>query len=1718
MELETLEIFIEANTEKIQAQLEPLMPYFDKVFGNIERITGQSVNRTEKKMDVGDGVNNINKQFEQMQKMYEKNLEMMEKITSSSTANIEKGLTKGFQQSRKTVGKEVDALVKDINAKMGRAKAEQEKLAFLQAQRQDASSKGDTKNVVKYDGQVARAQEMMNKYQSQAKSMADSIKQEFKSLPTSLEAMSKEMQKNESVIESQKAKVRELTALYETQAKKVSKLSQPQLAKLYEKHGDTFAPGYQKEVKQAGFKFEDTKSSRKTNADIIKANKEIQKLISKNDALQRSYSEAEDRSRSLRSAVKGLNTELGKSSMVTGNAAMGMKKVGKGADGSKGLFSKFGGVFNRTSNNIAHGSRRMTTGMSGFTHRLSQMVKQAFVFSVIYKGLQLVSRGLGAALMSNDEFSNSLNQIKVNLLTAFYPIYTFVLPAINAMMRALASVTGQIAHFTAGLFGTTYTAAKQGASGLYQNIQAMNDSGNSADKNREKVKKLQRSLMGFDEINRIGLDDKNDDKLDNKNQGVNFNTPIPAMPDWIGKANSILRDFFKPFQDSWAKHGQTVIKAWKYALGEIIGLVQSIGKSFMDVWTNGTGEQFISNMLILLSTMLNLVGDITKGFRLAWDENERGTKLIQSLFNAFSGILELTNELTESFRGAWEENQVGVSIFANLLEILTNVNDTVTNLATGFKEAWAEGEVGQSIFSTLLTFVDSMLETLNKMTEATAKWAKKLDFTPLLKSIDGLLKSIEPLTRNVFDGIGWFYENILLPLAGFTITEVIPNFFDLLSGAIDVVNSVIEALKPLGKWLWDSFLQPMAEWTGGVVVDSLEGIGNGLKDISDWIDDNQDAVQAMATTIGLFFGAWEITKLLSFIQISGGVVAALQAITAATIGATTAKIADKIETVALTALYAKDFVIGLATGTAELIKQAAQFAIITGLKIADTAAQIGMTAATVAWNVVAGIAAGVTSVLAGAVALLTSPITLTVAAIGGLIAVGVLLYKNWDEIIAKATELGGWIGEKWDGVKSVTKETWDNVKSKTTEVWDNVSTKVKTKTTEAWTNTKDKWEGIKKSTTDNFEEVRRWTVDKWDKVKDKVSTAASNAKTNASTAWDNMKTNVSTYNETIKTNTDKAFNAVVGWATGLGGRIKSGIDSGVDKVKKGAKALATGFHEFPLKAVNAIKNGVAWVLEKVGAGKNKLGDNYPAPNYAQGTGYHPGGMALVNDGYGANYREAYQLPNGQQGIFPNQRNLMVDLPAGSSVLSGPRTASMMSGMPNYAGGIGKWIKKKWDNVKEFTGDVWDYMSNPSKLVEAGIQRTLSLKNAIEPALSISQGAIATSMDAATSFVKNKMEELFDSGDADTSVSGNPDMMGAMSYLADIASDVMKKFPGMRVSSGYRHGDPYSHGKRQAIDIAYGANMNGSSQYFEPANYAFNKFRDKVAYVITQGKVKDRVGISGQPATSQWVHWPDNDHYDHLHINGSIAQGQGGGGSPKGSGIERWRTSVIRSLNMNGLPANSAYINAWMRQIQTESGGNPKAIGGNDGLADGNAMGLLQTKPGTFNANKHKGFNDIFNGFHNMLAAMRYASRRYGSSGMLGVIGHGHGYAQGTPYLPEDQLAMIHKGEMIVPADFNPYNNMADYQTLQIPELFREEMKPVEYTYTPDKRDIGGGMNGATEGIVNAVMMALSMRDDNNQQQGTAEIILHVDQGVLGKVAINEINKITKQQGVTPIIQ
>lgn len=290
-------------------------------------------------------------------------------------------------------------------------------------------------------------------------------------------------------------------------------------------------------------------------------------------------------------------------------------------------------------------------------------------------------------------------------------------------------------------------------------------------------------------------------------------------------------------------------------------------------------------------------------------------------------------------------------------------------------------------------------------------------FRPVEESFENLKKSLNPFIDNVAENLKWFWDEILVPFGTWSISSLIPAFFNVLAGALDIINPIIDVFQEQGAWLWDRFLQPIASWTGGVIVDVLNGLANVLKSIGNWMKEHKTIVNAMTTVVVSFFAAWKLVELIGFIQMSGGIAGAFAKITKAIKACTLAKLIDKAETIYLTALYAKDFIVSVGKGTVELIKQAGQWTINTGLKIANTAAQVAMNVATGAWNVICGIATATTSAFGAAISFLTSPIGLVIIAIGAVIAIGVLLVKHWDEVKEKCGQVWDWIKDKFNQFK-----------------------------------------------------------------------------------------------------------------------------------------------------------------------------------------------------------------------------------------------------------------------------------------------------------------------------------------------------------------------------------------------------------------------------------------------------------------------------------------------------------------------------------------------------------------------------------------------------------------------------------------------------------------------------------------------------------------------------
>lgn len=280
-----------------------------------------------------------------------------------------------------------------------------------------------------------------------------------------------------------------------------------------------------------------------------------------------------------------------------------------------------------------------------------------------------------------------------------------------------------------------------------------------------------------------------------------------------------------------------------------------------------------------------------------------------------------------------------------------------------------------------------MFDPLKKALNDIMAPLRDINFTPLITALRNLRLACEPLVQSLFDGLKWLYDNVMVPFAKWTIEKALPAFLNLLSSCLKVLSPLIDSFKPLVLWLFNSFLKPLASWTGGVIVSVLNDVASALTKIGNWMTENKPIVSGITKVVVDFFAAWKVIQLLSFIQTSGGIAGAFTKITTAIKACTIAKLADNLATVKTTLLNAKDLVVGLAKSTAAWVAQ-------KWAMLANEAALEGMSTAQYALNL----------------AMEANPIGLVVTALAAL-AVGIYeVVKHWKQVKSV-------MGEVWDSMK-----------------------------------------------------------------------------------------------------------------------------------------------------------------------------------------------------------------------------------------------------------------------------------------------------------------------------------------------------------------------------------------------------------------------------------------------------------------------------------------------------------------------------------------------------------------------------------------------------------------------------------------------------------------------------------------------------------------------------
>ncbi|MFC0275319.1 phage tail tape measure protein [Enterococcus devriesei] len=429
------------------------------------------------------------------------------------------------------------------------------------------------------------------------------------------------------------------------------------------------------------------------------------------------------------------------------------------------------------------------------------------------------------------------------------------------------------------------------------------------------------------------------------------------------------------------------------------------------------------------------------------------------------------------------------------------------------------------------------------------------------------------------------------------------------------------------------------------------------------------------------------------------------------------------------------------------------------------------------------------------------------------------------------------------------------------------------------------------------------------------------------------------------------------------------------------------------KGVNGVIGGVNYVLKEVESDK-KLG-NWTVPQYAKGTDGHPGGLAMINDQKGAVHEEYVQMPDGR-GFIAKGKDLLVNLPKGAQVLNASLTKKLKNRLdiPHYANG-----------TDDF--DIFDLIDDEGAFKKI-VDKKIDYNSILEPWKNMTKAGVKLMTSSAYPFVQKEIEENFSTGEFDGSIfQGEGNFNGVYAYLVEVAKKVMAKFPGLYPTSGYRPGDVYHHGKHQAIDIS--GYPVGSPRYTAAANYAFEKFPRDVGYVITNGRVRDRIGFSGTGVHDGWATWPDGDHFDHVHISGSKGAGDiftGGSNSPRKSpkptgSHENW-------MRLAGFkPSEYSAINYI---VNHESSWNPSATNPSSG-----AYGLPQSLPASKLASAGSDWRT--NPITQLKWMRNYVNERYGgANGALAFWQRNHWYANGG-LINKDGLYRAGEGnkpEMVIP--------------------------------------------------------------------------------------------------------
>lgn len=818
-------------------------------------------------------------------------------------------------------------------------------------------------------------------------------------------------------------------------------------------------------------------------------------------------------------------------------------------------------------------------------------------------------------------FKSLMKDSALNLGNAMLPIINAIMPVLNSFAMVLKNVTAKLAEFIALMFNKKATvkdgvggavgdmgnAMKDAAGGAGDLADAVDDAGDSAGgladnlgdsaKNAKKAAKELLGLLGFDEIN-ILQKPKDDDAggggggggKGGKGKGggggpfkdilpevelTDMGNQFKSIFDGLGDKLKGLFDLFKKgFDAAFRPEGLERIKA----------ALERIKKTLEEIATD--------------PRVVNAFNRMTEKIAYALGQ------IAGSLATIGVGIGVL---LTESIANGLERQKERIiRALVALFDNVGNIAEAVGNIAQAFSSAFYDVitstgavRIGSAIVSTLLSLTSTIVEIGSKLAGSLFKGFEKVVVTSapkissmlqsLLDIVAPIFETIESVVDKFGDGLSSVYDEHVAPAI-----DSIANAFN---GLIDIIQILWEgSWKPFAEFLSNTFgisIETVADLLGGIILealkllaDTIKLVADGFTAFSDWCKENKEIISTVANVIGTLATVWQGIKFLSWAEQAGGLAGAFELLSGkvsfivsgikdlglALKALTFDKLVSFGETIYLNALYAKDFVVNSGKLIVELGKTALELG-KSALAWGVHAAQMGLAAAAeIAQSVAAGVAAAATWALNGAIAVLTSPITLVIAAIAALIAIGVLLYQNWDTVVEFAKTAWQGLCDFINGICQAIGEFFSGLWTKLQEIFEPIGQWFSEKFQEGW-------DGI----VNIFSNLGSWFGERWADVTNALAEVGSWLGDKFKQGWDAISNAFSKLGSWFGDRWNESKDALAEANTWLGDKFQSGRD----KVNSAFEKVGSWFGDRWNDIKDGVKEADTWFGEKFESAKEK---------------------------------------------------------------------------------------------------------------------------------------------------------------------------------------------------------------------------------------------------------------------------------------------------------------------------------------------------------------------------------------------------------------------------------------------------------------------------------------------------------------------------------------------------